>query len=143
MKLFDGTAEMAIRSGAEIVPVAMECYNNNMYVAIGENMDIIGYSLENKKQLTLELRDALATLKYHIIEKQGICRRKDIPDDYKDRFIDGIINGNKEMSYTVEDVIKTRYVDKRVTEREVAFSYLNNIITSRNSAFLFDKRIRY
>lgn len=138
MGLFSGTAEIAIKSGAEIVPVAMECYDKHMYVAIGENMDVSEYSLEDKYRLTGKLRDNLATLKWHIFEAVGVQKRSDIPADYREKFINSIINDNKDTSYTEQDVIDTMFVDKNVTTYEEAFEHLNNVYPTMQNAFLFN-----
>lgn len=139
MGLFSGTAEIAIKSGAEIVPVAMECYDKHMYVAIGENMDISEYCLEDKYRLTSKLRDNLATLKWHVFETVGVKERSNIPADYKEKFINSIINDNKDTSYTEQDVIDTMFVDKRVTEPKTAFAHLEKMKLNKQNAFLFRK----
>lgn len=66
MPLYSGAAEMAIRSGAEIVPIAMEQYDKTYYVNIGKNINLTGYALSQKRQATEELRDVLCTLKWEI-----------------------------------------------------------------------------
>ena len=67
MGLFSGTADIAIQSKAQIVPVALECYGKDMYVAIGKNIEVAG-AWEDKYELTSYLRDALVTLKWRIFE---------------------------------------------------------------------------
>ena len=63
MQLFNGTAEMAIRAGAEIVPIAVEQYGKEYYVNLGKNIDSSKWQLEQKQELTDLLRDKLAALK--------------------------------------------------------------------------------
>ena len=46
--LFSGTAEMAIRTGAEIVPVAVESYGKHMYAAVGKNIDSVELGMDKK-----------------------------------------------------------------------------------------------
>ena len=48
--------------------------------------------------------------------------RKDIPEDYKHIYIDSIINGNKDTSYTEQDVLDTMFRDKNITTYEEAFA---------------------
>ncbi len=141
MGLFSGTADIAIQSGAQIVPVALECYGKHMYVAIGKNIEVAGFG-EDKYLLTNHLRDALATLKWRIFESVGVWNRKDIPENYRQIFIDGIINDNKDTSYTEQDVIDTMYIDRTVTTYEKAFVHLDTIRPSPQTAFLFNKRLK-
>lgn len=141
MGLFTGTADIAIQSIAQIVPVALECYGKDMYVAIGKNIEVAG-AWEDKYELTSYLRDALVTLKWRIFESVGVWNRKDIPENYRQTFINSIINDNKDTSYTEQDVIDTMFRDRNVTTPEEVFSHLKNIKPTTKNAFLFDKRLK-
>ena len=141
MGLFSGTADIAIQSKAQIVPVALECYGKDMYVAIGKNIEVAG-AWEDKYELTSYLRDALVTLKWRIFESVGVWNRKDIPENYRQIFINSIINDNKDTSYTEQDVIDTMFRDRNVTTPEEVFSHLKNIKPTTKNAFLFDKRLK-
>ena len=70
MPLYSGTAETAIRTGAEIVPLAIERYGQNYTINIGRNISVANLTIEKKHQLTESLRDAIATLKWEIWERQ-------------------------------------------------------------------------
>ncbi len=140
MGLFCGTADIAIQSKAQIVPVALECYGKQMYVAIGENIKVAGV-WDDKYKLTSHIRDTLATLKWRIFESVDIWNRKDIPENYRKIFIDSIINDNKDTSYTEQDVIHTMFNDKNVISYECVFSHLDNIKPTMETAFLFNKRL--
>ncbi len=141
MGLFAGTADIAIQSGAQIVPVALECYGKHMYAAIGKNIEVADV-WEDKYELTNHLRDALATLKWRIFESVDTWNRKTIPEDYRQTFINGIINDNKDTSYTEQDVIDTMFRDKNITTYEEAFVHLNEIHPTKHNAFLFNKRLK-
>ena len=140
MNLFSGTADIAIQSKTQIVPVALECYGKHMYVALGRNIDVAD-TWQDKNELTSYLRDALATLKWRIFEAVGIQSRKDIPEDYRQTYIDSIINDNKDTSYTEQDVIDTMFRDRSITTSEEAFAHLNTICPTMQNAFLYDKRL--
>lgn len=140
MGLFSGTADIAIQSEAQIIPVALECYGKHMYVAMGKNIDIAD-TWQDKNELTSYLRDALATLKWRIFEAVGEHSRKDIPEDYRQTYIDSIINDNKDTSYTEQDVIDTMFRDRNITTTEEAFAHLDTIHPTMQNAFLFSKRI--
>ena len=141
MGLFTGTADIAIQSKAQIVPVALECYSKHMYVAIGKNIDVVD-AWQDKNELTSYLRDALATLKWRIFETVGIHRRNDIPENYRQTYIDCIINDNKDTSYTEQDVLDTMFVDRNITTYDNAFAHLNTIRSTMQNAFLFNKRLK-
>ena len=141
MGMFSGAADIAIQSKAQIVPVALECYGKHMYVAIGKNIDVAD-AWQDKNELTSYLRDALATLKWRIFEAVGIQSRKDIPENYRQTYINSIINDNKDTSYTEQDVLDTMFCDKNVTTNEEAFAHLSTIHTTMQNAFLFNKRLK-
>lgn len=103
MPLFPGTAEIAIRTGAEIIPVATEQYGKHYYVNIGENIRTEGFDLSQKQKLTDELRDALCTLKWEIWEKYGVESRKNIPSDYLKIFLAEFESQMDEV-YSLEDI---------------------------------------
>lgn len=111
MKLFTGSVEMAIRSGAQIVPIAMENRGNTYYVNIGKNIDYSHASLTQKRELTDLLRDIMCTLKWEIWEKEGIQKRTSIPPEYKKIFLEQIMSQTV-SGYTVEEIEKTRFHDK-------------------------------
>jgi len=141
MGLFSGTADIALQSKAEIVPVALECYGKHMYVAIGKNIDDVD-TWQDKNESTSYLRDALATLKWRIFEAVGIQNRKDIPQNYRQTYINSIINDNKDTSYTEQDVLDTMFRDKNVTTNEEAFAHLASVRPTMQNAFLFNKRLK-
>lgn len=137
MNLYTGTVEMAIRSGAEIVPIAMENHGNTYYVNIGKNIDCSKVPLEKKREKTDELRDILGVLKWVLWESQGIQKRSDIPNWYADTFLNNIMSQTT-PDYTVEEIIRTRFHDD-VSSPEEAFMFEKNLIPKRENAFLFRK----
>ena len=97
---------------------------------------------DEKQDALRILRDALATLKWRIFESVGVWNRKDIPENYSTNFMNGIINDNKDTSYTEQDVIDTMYRDRNITTYEDAFAHLNEIKPIMQTAFLFNKRLK-
>ena len=136
MKLFTGTAEMAIRAGAEIVPVAIEQYGREFIVNIGANINCSGYRLSQKQALTDLLRDAMCTLKWEIIGEYAADSRANLSPDYWNDFLLGI-EAQMNDSYTLEDIEITRYHDKRVAEPSEAFEHLQHLVPCKENAFLF------
>ena len=82
LPLYAGVLEIAKESGADIVPVALEKYDDTYYANIGENIDVSQIDISNKAEVTNWLRDIFATLKWGILESVEILNRKDIPQNY-------------------------------------------------------------
>lgn len=78
MPIFSGAVNMALETGAEIVLIAIEQYDKEFYLSIGENIRFDG---ESGEKLTENLRDALCTCKWNIFEYMGIQKREEIPID--------------------------------------------------------------
>lgn len=135
MKLFGGTVEMAIRSEVDIIPVAIDQRGKSFCVNIGKNIKCRELSMNRSIELTNELRDVLCTLKWEIWEQYGISARKEIPEGYSQTFIDQIM-AESNTGYTLEDIIATRYRDKRNISPEEAFSFKDKLIPNRNNLFL-------
>lgn len=128
MKLFNGTTRMALETGAEIVPMALEQYDKTFYVNIGENLSFPQSSVITVNDYTSILRDALATLKWEIWEKYGQCHREDIPAHYEDSFVTSIMN-RSDYAYDVNDIYETLYVDKKITRPEDVWKGISEIDT--------------
>lgn len=142
MDLFIGTVDIAIRANADIIPIAIEFYDQELYVAIGENINLSCTDIKDRYSVNQILRDNLATLKWIIMEHKGVQKRASIPKNYCKTFVDNIINGNKETSYTLDDVLDTMFVNKNTIQFETAFYHLNNLEPNKNNAFLFNKRLK-
>ena len=136
--LFSGTAEMAIRTNADIIPVAISQFGKEYRVNIGANISCNTFSLDRKQELTNYLRDAMATLKWEIYETKSITKRNSFPDnyamEYKQIFLD-----QAQGVYTWEDFINTAYRPKNITTSDAAFAHLDQLIPCRENAFLFRK----
>lgn len=135
LPLFPGTAEMAIQTGAEIVPIAIEQYENNFLLCIGKNIDGSRWDLSRKQELTDLLRDRLATLKWNIWESMPVTKRETIPDHYRDTFIKQI-EEQTDDTYTIQDIRKACFHPKNITAPSDAFAHLSYLIPSRKNAFL-------
>lgn len=136
MPLYAGTAEMAIRIGAEIVPMAIERYGERYMVAIGRNMSVDGLNVENKYQLTNQLRDALADLKWMIWENEDIYEREDFPENYSEWFLNDVMHCEA-ATYTLDDVLATRFRTKEMIELEEVRRHLDKVVSRKENAFLW------
>lgn len=139
MQLFSGAIEMAIRAGAEIVPIAVEQYEKEYYLNVGENIDCSNWSLQSKKAHAQELRDKMSTLKWEIWEQFPLEKRKNLSEDYSKIFIDKIMS-ETENDYTLERIYETRYTDRHNVEPEEAFAFMQQLIPRWENAFLFRSR---
>lgn len=138
MKLFNGAAEMAIRTGAEIIPVAIEQDGKSFWVNIGANIDCFQYSLEKKRRLTECLRDALATLRWEIWETRAVTPRAGIAPDYYEEYLKDIEDKTKNTyAFTLADNETACYHDKCVSEPGEVFAYLEKLEPCEANAFCF------
>lgn len=140
MNLFSGVSEIAIRSKADVVPVAIEQYGKHFFVNIGENVNFSDYALEEKSKATEIIRQKLGELKWNIWTSKSSEKRADIPDDYRQKYIENI---NEQMKgiLSVDDVEEQRFHTKFERETEAIKKDLENIKPNKNNAFLFDKRL--
>lgn len=87
-----GVVDMAMETGAVIIPISLEQYEEkkkfviNMGTAIELNR-MNGNTKDVKIQKTSELRDIMATLKYEIWEREGITKRCNIKGNYWSDFV--------------------------------------------------------
>lgn len=119
MGLYQGAVKMALETGAEIVPMALERYGNRLYANIGENIKLVDRGPDTIKYYNQKLRDALATLKWEIWEYQGTKTKDECPTE--EEFIDGIM-GTSDFIYSKEDIYETMYRDKSIVTEEEVFA---------------------
>lgn len=138
MKTFTGTVRLAMETGAEIVPIAVEQYGNNFYFNIGENYSIEpDFSPEMVKYYNEDLREKLATLKWDIMEKQEELERRNIPDNYLDTFQKEIVDRcNYGYGFSLQDALNESFHDKNITDEEEVYDFLNNIEITKNNCYL-------
>ena len=141
MKLFSGTADFALQSGADIVPIALDRYGKHYYANIGKEFLFSEFSSKDRHAITADLRDCLASLKWEIWAYQGICRRDEIPEGYSEDFLKAIMY-LPIATYTVQDVLDTKFQDKNIVDAKTAFLHLNTISPTMQNAFLFNKRLK-
>lgn len=137
MKIFNGTVRIAKETGAEIIPIAIEQYNNNFYFNIGENYVIPKNSSKSVVELNNELRDKLTTLKWEILESQPLLERSQIPSNYFTTFQDEIVGRcNYGYGFSKEDALRESFHDKNVITEEEVFAFLESLEINKDNAFL-------
>lgn len=144
MKIFNGTVRMAQETGAEIVPIAVEQYDNNFLFNIGKNYTISKENPKSIKELTDELRDKLVSLKWDIISTQPILKREEINDNYLQTFQKEIVDRcNYGYGFSLADAIRESYHDKNVISEDEVFNFLNTLDIDKHNAFLMKDKIEF
>ena len=139
--LYAGAVDLAITCGAEIVPIAIGRDAEKYYFILGENISYDGCTFEDRFRLTEQLRDRMATLKWEIIEQLPPLRRDALSKTAYDDFIKSVITMNTEYTLTVDDIKAEAFHPKGITEPVEAYAFMNDLIPSRENAFLFRKSI--
>ena len=136
MPLFQGTAKMAMETNTKIVPIAIEQYDKRFVVNFGT--EIFPENFSSSVELTQELRDALASLKWEIWEREGLFSRDSLPENFREQFIKTFEKRLQPWD-TLESVERTRFHTKAEIEQKNAFTHLDKLIPCWENAFLFRK----
>lgn len=132
MKLYKGAVNIAVKTKADLIPIAIEQVENHFYVSIGKN--IITSDMENidTNLLNQTLRDAMATEKWHIWESVGVYSRDIVKDQTVDNYQQSIV---KKCSYnfTLEDVLETMYKDPNEISHDEVFAPIKKLHLHKNS----------
>ena len=141
-----GIIDAALEAKATIIPIALDQRDKNFYVNIGDPISYDEWDVDDRKDKTQmieainTLRDKMATLKYDIWLKFPTESRKDIPDDYYEKFVEEKIN---EWPYFTREVIAKRvYRPPNIVTEDEAFNHLENVNIDKNNAFLLRKQYR-
>lgn len=152
LPLFPGIINIAIETGCDIIPVAVEQYEKDFFVNIGENISVdqnkIFTTDDDKKEYVNqkkdELRDIFATLKWEIMEQVPAAKRQDYGpyNEEYEKFVNTRlrewINPKTKEPYYNQQIVKERtFKIKNVCVFEEAFSHLKKLKLSKNNAFLF------
>ena len=119
LKLFPGTARMANEAQADIIPVAIEQYDNKFFINIGKNISYDPNKSPNIDLVTEELRDAMAALKLEIFYKHDSIPRSSIPENYREEFLKTIID-RCDYDFSLEEMLDDVYKDKKIILPEEA-----------------------
>ncbi len=120
LKLFPGVVRMANETGADIIPIAIEQYDNTFYVNIGENIKNDSIINTEVSETNKRLRDIMATLKWEIWEIFGTVPRDTFPEDYDKTFIKTIID-RCDYDFSLEEMLDDVFKDKMIISPEEAY----------------------
>lgn len=104
-----GTADVAIFTSAVIIPIAIEQYDKHFVICPGEMIDPVILQMD-KHNLTIILRDELASLKWKIWERKGICQRNTLSALYWEKFIQE--RRSEWKGYSMREQIINTYIPK-------------------------------
>lgn len=139
---FWGIVDIAQKSNAVIVPVAVEQYKKRFKINIGKNFDMqqFGSNSAEKARAISTLKDTLATLKWEIWETEPQLKRNEISGSAWDEYIRDRL---AEWPYFDLDYIDGMiYKSKNIFTHEEVFAHLNTIHSRKQNAFLFNKRLK-
>jgi len=108
-----GTADAAISASAVIIPIAVEQYDKHFVICPGELIDPAGLQWD-KHKLTIILRDELASLKWKIWERKGICQRNTLSSFYWEEFIQE--RRAEWQGYSMREQVVNTYIPKEKWE---------------------------
>lgn len=136
-----GIIDVAQKSNAIIIPVAVEQYGKRFIINIGKNIDMLKYGLEKteKENAITELRDIMATLKWEIWESESTLNRSEITADYWDDYVSDRLS---EWNFTYNQIEELIYKPKNIYKAQDVFVHLKNITPSSKTAFLFNKKLK-
>lgn len=120
MKLFSGVSRMANETHADIIPVAIEQFDNQFYVNIGKNIEYDPEKSGNIEQVNEKLRDEMASLKWKIWEKNESVPRSSIKEGYEEEFLKTIVD-RCDYDFSLEEMLSDAYKDPTVTLPEEAY----------------------
>jgi len=138
-----GIVEVAQKSNAIIVPIAVEQYGKHFKINIGYNFDMNIYDRNpiGKSKAISDLRDTLATLKYEIWESEPQQKRAEVKGNEWELYVEERF---KEWPYFNLDYIDGLiFKPKNITSPNEAFAYLNQISPTRQNAFLFNRQLKF
>ena len=93
----------------------------------------------DSKEAKIFLRDALASIKWEIMEHiasvNGISKREDFEDGYWDNYVKKLIEPVKNFyDYEIEN--NSEYIDPTKTSEEEVFGCLDNVELTSNNAYV-------
>ncbi len=135
--LFPGVYDVAMATGAPIVPVATHREGKYVYGILDKGFDITKYE---RQQGISFLRDRMATLRWELMEIDSFATRDEFPygeraDVYWTNYIDKLMTEVEFYDYEIE--LNTKYVDKLAATPEEVFAFMKNIQLTKNNAFLW------
>ena len=131
MKLYKGAVNIAVTTGADLIPIAIEQVENHFYVSIGKNIITSEMNNIDTNLLNQTLRDALATEKWYIWEQIGIQKRKVVGNQTLMEYQQSIVD-RCSYDFTLQDVIETMYKDPNEMNKDEVFAPIKKLYLHKN-----------
>lgn len=131
MKLYKGAVNIAVKTKADLIPIAIEQVENHFYVSIGKN--IITRDIKNidSNLLNQTLRDAMATEKWNIWENIGVYPRKTVANQTLNSYQQSIVDKCC-YNFTLKDVLETMYKDPNEISYDEVFAPIKKLHLHKN-----------
>lgn len=129
-----GVIEMAQRTSAPIVPMALEYNNENCWAIFGSPLYV--FPEQNKEEECEKLRDEMATLRWKMWERFNCCSREEITEE--DYLEYSARRADECKGMTIEE-INALAIKRHATYKD-AFSPIDRLAPSTDNAFLFQRR---
>ena len=135
-----GIIEVAMKSGATIVPIGIEQYGNKFITAVGKNFDVSQYG-DDKIEAISALRDELATLKWDIWESVPESEKEKMTAEWFSKHVNDRLKEwpNMPLEQFLECVFKPKHISN---EKEV-FSFLADLELDKDNSFLAKSKDEY
>lgn len=131
MKLYKGAVNIAVKTKADLIPIAIEQVENHFYVSIGKN--IITRDIKNidSNLLNQTLRDAMATEKWNIWENIGVYPRKTVANQTLNSYQQSIVDKCC-YNFTLKDVLETMYKAPNEISYDEVFAPIKKLHLHKN-----------
>lgn len=135
MPLWPGAVELSQKTGVPIVPVILEYMGEVCYAKIGE--EIYVDPLEKAEISKQKLRDAMATLKWEILEEFAQDQRENVSQEKFESVIQSYLDEYPKLNTDFEDSVI--YREKNIVEFEEVFEPVYKLDKTPKNIFLFRK----
>lgn len=148
MNFFPGIIDIALESECDIIPIAIEQYDKDFIVNIGENFSVDSQNIYDRKSYINvkknELRDIMATLKWEIWETMPKLDRSKIEDPeqiyeafVKERLNEWLNPKTKEPYYSKDIIARREFHPKNIAFPNDVYSFMRKLKLTKENAFLF------
>ena len=135
-----GIIEVAMKSGATIIPIGIEQYGKEFITAVGAPFDVSSYKESEKIEAIDDLRGVLAGLKLDIWEKAPIEYRNAINSEK----FNSIINERlSEWTQSLQVLLDSIFKPKNVYKEEEVFKFFEEFECDTKNCFLEKQKQEY
>ena len=136
-----GIIDVAMRGGAEIIPVGIEQYDKKFIIAIGENFSVAPYAQTELLTAISDLRDTMATLKWDIWSYASEEKTIETPD--REQFAQQVEKKLEEWTASAEFFERAIFKPRTITSERDAYSFFKKLPVNRRTAFLARWKKKY